>query len=92
MSLEDTFKALSDPKRRDILNLLKERSMTVGELAEKFDMTNATMSYHLQILIDAGLIVFEKEKNYRIYSLSASIFEELINYVFSFKEEDNNEK
>ncbi len=92
MSLEDTFKALSDPKRRDILNLLKERSMTAGELAEKFDMTNATMSYHLQILIDAGLIVFEKEKNYRIYSLSASIFEELINYVFSFKEEDNNEK
>lgn len=92
MSLEDTFKALLDPKRRDILNLLKERSMTAGELAEKFDMTNATMSYHLQILIDAGLIVFEKEKNYRIYSLSASIFEELINYVFSFKEEDNNEK
>lgn len=92
MSLEDTFKALSDPKRREILNLLKERSMTAGELAEKFDMTNATMSYHLQILIDAGLIVFEKEKNYRIYSLSASIFEELINYVFSFKEEDNNEK
>lgn len=92
MSLEDTFKALSDSKRRDILNLLKERSMTAGELAEKFDMTNATMSYHLQILIDAGLIVFEKEKNYRIYSLSASIFEELINYVFSFKEEDNNEK
>lgn len=92
MSLENTFKALSDPKRREILNLLKEKSMTAGDLAEKFDMTNATMSYHLQILVDADLIVFEKEKNYRIYSLNASIFEELINYVLSFKEEENNEK
>jgi ArsR family transcriptional regulator len=92
MSLENTFKALSDPTRREILNLLKEKNMTAGELAEKFDMTNATMSYHLQILVDAGLIFFEKEKNFRIYSLNASVFEELLNYILSFKKEDKNEK
>lgn len=66
--------------------------MTAGDLASKFDMSNATISYHLQILVDANLITFRKEKNYRIYSLNASIFEELINYILSFKKEDFNEK
>lgn len=92
MSLENTFKALSDVNRREILSLLKKNSMTAGDLAAKFDMSNATISYHLQILVDSNLITFRKEKNYRIYSLNASIFEELINYILSFKKEDFNEK
>lgn len=91
MSLEKTFKALADKNRREILNLLKKKSMTAGEIAENFDMTNATLSYHLQILKDADLIFDEKDKNFRVYSLNASVFEEVLNYFFNFME-DKNEK
>lgn len=89
MSLEKTFKALADKNRREILNLLKRKSMTAGEILENFDMTNATLSYHLQILKDADLIFDEKDKNFRIYSLNASVFEEVLAYVFNFMEDEN---
>ena len=57
------FKALADPVRRDILILLKKRKMSAGEICEYFDMTNATISYHLSQLKKAGLIFEEKKKN-----------------------------
>ena len=91
MALELTFKALSDVNRREILRLLRQGSLNAGELAEHFEMTPATLSYHLALLKKAGLIVEKREKNFRQYSLNTSVFEEVLDYVYSFqskKEED----
>jgi transcription regulator, arsR family len=91
MALELTFKALSDVNRREILRLLRQGSLNAGELAEHFEMTPATLSYHLALLKKAGLIVEKREKNFRQYSLNTSVFEEVLAYVYSFqskKEED----
>ena len=91
MALELTFKALSDVNRREILRLLRQGSLNAGELAEHFEMTPATLSYHLALLKKVGLIVEKREKNFRQYSLNTSVFEEVLAYVYSFqskKEED----
>jgi transcription regulator, arsR family len=91
MALELTFKALSDVNRREILRLLRQGSLNAGELAEHFEMTPATLSYHLALLKKAGLIVEKREKNFRQYSLNTSVFEEVLSYIYSFqskKEED----
>ena len=64
MAFADTFKALSDPVRRDILTMLKKGRMSAGEIGSNFDMTGATVSYHLNILKKADLVFEEKEKNF----------------------------
>ena len=78
MAFAETFKALSDPVRREILNLLKGGRLTAGEIAGRFDMTAATVSYHLSKLKKAGLIFESREKNYIYYSLNASVLEEVL--------------
>ena len=78
MSFGDTFKALSDPVRRKILELLKDRRMSAGEIAGNFDMTQATVSYHLKILRQADLIRESKEKNYIYYELNLTVVEEIM--------------
>jgi len=90
MALEETFKALSDINRREILRLLRQGSLNAGELAEHFEMTPATLSYHLALLKKAGLIVEKREKNFRQYTLNTSVFEEVLSYIYSFqsKKED----
>lgn len=85
MALELTFKALSDINRREILRLLRQGSLNAGELAEHFEMTPATLSYHLALLKKAGLIVEKREKNFRQYTLNTSVFEEVLAYVYSFQ-------
>ena len=67
MAFADTFKALSDPVRREILVLLKDGKKSAGEIAENFDMTNATISYHLSQLKKAGLVFESRYKNYIYY-------------------------
>ena len=81
---EKTFKALSAPVRRDILNLLKKGRMSAGDIAAQFDMTQATLSYHLSILKSADLIREEKDKNYIYYEINATVFEEMLLYFKSF--------
>lgn len=90
MALEETFKALSDINRREILHLLRQGSLNAGELAEHFEMTSATLSYHLALLKKAGLIVEKRKKNFRQYTLNTSVFEEVLSYIYSFqsKKED----
>jgi len=78
VSFAETFKALSDPVRREILNLLKGGSLTAGEIAGRFDMTGATVSYHLSQLKKAGLVYESRQKNYIYYSLNASVLEEVL--------------
>ena len=77
MGFGETFKALSDPARRDILSLLREGRMSAGEIGAHFDMTGATISYHLKILKKAGLVFETREKNYIYYTLNTSVVEEV---------------
>lgn len=78
MSFQNTFKALSDPVRRQILNLLKKGRLSAGEIAGHFDMTPATISYHLRILKEADLIREQRQKNFIYYELNASVVEEVV--------------
>ncbi|MCQ2491419.1 MAG: autorepressor SdpR family transcription factor [Lachnospiraceae bacterium] len=85
MSLNQTMKALSDPTRRAILNYLKEGTLSAGEIADKFDMTAATISHHLSILKKADLITEKREKNFKYYSLNASVLEEVFLWISALK-------
>ena len=85
MGYKETFKALSDPARRQILILLKEGRMPAGDIAAKFDMSQATISYHLKQLKEAELVFEEKEKNYIYYSLNTSVIEEVMLWLADLK-------
>ena len=78
MGFAETFKALSDPVRRDILTLLKGGRLPAGEIASHFDMTGATISYHLGILKKAELVFENREKNFIYYELNTSVVEEVM--------------
>lgn len=78
LTFADTFKALSDPVRRDILQLLKNGRLSAGEIASHFDMTGATISYHLNILKKADLVWETKVKNYVYYELNTSVVDEIM--------------
>ena len=84
MGFQETFKALSDPVRRDILVMLKQGKKSAGEIGEKFDMTGATISYHLSILKKAGLVRESKFKNFVYYELNTSVFEEIMLWFSQF--------
>lgn len=81
MGMSETLKAISDPARREILEMLKEGKKTAGEIASRFDLTGATVSYHLSILKKAGLIVETKYKKYIFYELNISVFEEVLLWI-----------
>ena len=82
--LQDTMKALSDPTRRRILELLKKGPMPVGELGKEFDMTGATLSHHLSILKKAGLVQDQKKGTFIYYEINTSVMEDLLSWVVSF--------
>lgn len=85
MAFAETFKALSDPIRREILELLKKGRLSAGEIGSHFDMTGATISYHLSILKKADLIRETKQKNFIFYELNASVVEEIMLWLASLK-------
>ena len=84
MGFAETFKALSDPVRREILMLLKEKPLSAGEIGSHFEMTGATISYHLNILKKADLVYENKQKNFIYYEINITVFEELILWVKQF--------
>ena len=75
--MSETLKAISDPVRRNILEMLKEDKKSAGELASEFNLSGATVSYHLTQLKKAGLILESRHKNFIYYELNASVFEEV---------------
>ena len=85
MGFAETFKALSDPIRREILMMLRDGSMSAGEIGSCFDMTGATISYHLKILKKAELIFKKEEKNYIYYTLNTSVVEEVMLWLSELK-------
>ena len=82
MGINETLKAISDPVRRDILTMLKGGKKSAGEIAEQFNLTGATVSYHLAKLKSADLIAEEKYKNFVYYELNTSVFEEVITWIY----------
>lgn len=92
MAFAETFKALSDPVRRDILLLLKDGEMTAGEIGKHFDMTGATISYHLKILKKADLVCETKYKNFIYYEMNTSVVEEIMLWLSQLKGGENNER
>lgn len=84
MGFPETFKALSDPIRRQILVMLKEGKKSAGEIGKEFDMTGATISYHLSQLKKAELITETKYKNFIYYELNISVFEEVMLWFSQF--------
>ena len=83
--LGKTLKALSDPVRRDILLLLREGKMNAGDISAKFNLTNATVSYHLSQLKEADLILESKSKNFIYYELNTTLFDDLIMWIKQFE-------
>ena len=92
MGIKETFKALSDPVRREILEMLKDGSMSAGDIAARFDMTQATVSYHLSQLKKADLVFESKKKNFVFYQLNASVFEEIMLWASGFMGGNRNEE
>lgn len=76
----DVFKALADANRRKILQLLKEKDMNAGEIADYFQMSKPTLSHHLNILKSCGLIIDQKQGQKRVYSLNLSVFQEVMSW------------
>ncbi len=76
--MQQTLRALADPTRREILNLLKSGRMPAGEIADRFEISGAAISRHLSILREAGLIRDERDGKYIFYELNASVLEEIM--------------
>ena len=76
------FKALNDPTRREILDLLREQDLTAGEIAERFDMTKPSISHHLSLLKQADLVVDLRKGQHIVYSINATVLDEVLQWLF----------
>lgn len=92
MGLQNTLKALADPTRREILNLLKRGRMSAGEITEHFDVTAASISRHLSVLKEADLIRDERQGKFIIYELNASVLEEIMLWITELKGEEHHDQ
>ncbi|MBR6242130.1 MAG: winged helix-turn-helix transcriptional regulator [Ruminococcus sp.] len=76
--MKDVWNAMSDPTRRAILSMLRTKDMTAGEISDQFEISGATVSHHLKILREAGLVISEKEKQTITYSLNTTVFQDFL--------------
>lgn len=91
MSLQKTLRALADPTRRKILNLLKDGRMSAGEITDYFSVTAASISRHLSVLKDADLIRDSREGKFIYYQLNASVLEEIMLWLTDLKGEEQHD-
>ena len=91
MGLQQTLKALADPIRREILNLLKSGRMSAGEICDHFPVTGASVSRHLSVLKEADLVRDRREGQFIYYELNASVLEEILLWVTNLKGENEND-
>ena len=92
MGIQTTIKALSDPIRREILNLLKSGAMSAGDIVEHFSVTAASISRHLSILKEADLIRDKRQGKFIYYELNASVLEEIMIWIADLKGENSDDK
>lgn len=83
--MNSLFKALNDETRRQIIELLKEKDMNAGEIAERFNISRPSISHHLDILRQADLVTSEKKGRFVEYSLNTTILEDLVNWILTLK-------
>ncbi len=79
------FRALNDPTRREILELLNKEDLTAGEIADQFNMTKPSISHHLDILKQAGLVVCVREGQFQKYSINTTVFDGIVKWMMQFK-------
>ena len=91
MALQQTLRALADPIRREILNLLKAGQMSAGEICDHFDVTGASISRHLSVLKEADLIRDTREGKFIYYELNASVLEEIMLWISGLKGDNEND-
>jgi ArsR family transcriptional regulator, arsenate/arsenite/antimonite-responsive transcriptional repressor len=87
--MNDVFKALNDPARREILKMLQKRDLTAGDIASRFNMTAPSISHHLDKLKRAGLVTTVKQGQFVLYSINTTIIDDLLKYILTFKKQDN---
>lgn len=80
------FKALNDPTRREILNLLKEKELTAGEIADHFDISRPSISHHLDLLKQADLVTAEKNGQFIIYAINTTILDDVLTWIYQLKQ------
>jgi DNA-binding transcriptional ArsR family regulator len=85
--MKNLFKALNDQTRREILDLLKEKEMTAGEIAEKFNISKPSISHHLDLLKRADLVSSVKKGQFITYSINTTILEDLVSWVMTLKQD-----
>lgn len=91
MGLQQTLRALADPIRREILNLLKEKRRSAGEICDHFSVTGASISRHLSVLKEADLIRDTREGKFIFYELNASVLEEIMLWMADLKGDNNHD-
>ena len=84
--MNELFKALNDPTRRRILELLEKKDMSAGDIAEQFDMSKPSISHHLDLLRQAGLVESVKEGQFIYYSINTTVFDELVKWMLKFRQ------
>ena len=89
LSLQSTLKALSDPIRREILDMLKNGRMSAGDIVAKFDVTGASISRHLSVLKEADLIRDKREGKFIFYEINTSVLEDIILFISNLRGEKN---
>ncbi|MBB3111357.1 DNA-binding transcriptional ArsR family regulator [Paenibacillus phyllosphaerae] len=85
------FKALSDPTRRTILDLLREQDMTAGDIADHFDISKPSISQHLTLLKQADLVSSKRDGQHIVYSLNLTVFNELLKWILQFQSSKGSE-
>ncbi len=91
MGIQHTLKALSDPTRREILNILKKGKLSAGDIVERFPVSGAAISRHLSVLKDADLIRDERDGKFIYYELNASVLEEIMLWITDLKGDSTND-
>jgi DNA-binding transcriptional ArsR family regulator len=81
LAFDTTIRALSDPTRREILRALRTGDLTAGDIASRFPITGASISHHLNVLRDAGLVQSQREGRTIVYSLESTVFQEFVNQI-----------
>ena len=92
MGMQETLRALADPTRREILNMLKKGGMSAGDIANHFSVTGAAVSKHLSVLRQADLIIDEREGKFIFYELNASVLEEIMLWLAGLKGGEENDQ
>lgn len=90
-SINSTFQALSDPTRREILRMLRERDLTAGEIADRFNISRPSISHHLSVLKNANLVLDDRQGQFIFYSLNTTVMDEVMGWFAGFVKKGGNE-